>query len=222
MVAGEMQRPITQVTGYRVSCLPSDHPDAREFTIGVEEREREDGEFWWAVTYQGGFFDIEGKRSWGFHWKNREPVGEAEMEDYERTRQEWLRAHRFTESEALALARRLASRMEYRGHTVADALAKTGREDPMTEDHPEERPEPVSEGLGALEGIQWTGENEEAVRGWLGDAFEKVRGGLTDGDPKVVWFHSGSGGSYLSWARPGDIIERRVDGTLHAYNPDDR
>lgn len=124
MVAGEMPRPVTRTTTYKVSCLPRDHPDAREFTIEVEEREREDGEFWWAVTYQASFFDAEGKRSWGFRWKDREPVGEAEMNDYERHRQEWLEAHRFTESEALALARRLAPKLEYRGHTVADALAK--------------------------------------------------------------------------------------------------
>lgn len=162
MVAGEMQRAITTATRYRVSCLPGDHIDAPVFTLVVEMRADETG-FRWAVTRNGvGYYDAEGGVSAGVRWPTedgveREPVTDAEWDDYHRRYREWLDAHRFTEAQALGLARRLAPRLEYRGKTVADALAKTGR--------PQERSERASDGLGGPEATPSTPSGSEAVRG---------------------------------------------------------
>jgi hypothetical protein len=135
MVAGEMPRPITTTTRYRVSCLPPDDINAPVFTIVVEMRADETG-FRWAVTRNGVmFYDAEGNESAGAHRPmedgvEREPITEAEWDDFHRRYNQWMDAHRFTESEALALARRLAPKMTYRGKSVADALAEMKREVP--------------------------------------------------------------------------------------------
>lgn len=135
MVAGEMPRPITTMTRYRVSCLPPEDVNAQIFTIVVEQRADETG-FRWAVTRNGVmFYDAQGNESAGARWpmegdEEREPMTTQEWDDYHRRYDEWLDAHRFTEAEALALARRLAPRMTYRGKTVADALAEMEREIP--------------------------------------------------------------------------------------------
>lgn len=230
MVAGEMPRPITTATRYRVSCLPPEDVNAQIFTIAVEQRADETG-FRWAVTRNGvTFYDAEGRESAGVRWPmedgiEREPVTEAEWDDYHRRYREWLDAHRFTEAEALGLARRLAPKMTYRGMTVADALKGyreiTGvnvfGEGPVEQEHPQERSERAAEGPGEPEVLRWTGDNEEAVRDFLGDRYEKIRGGLDENDPLVVWFRSGSSGSsraYLSWARPGSWLVRQPDGSV--------
>lgn len=132
MVAGEMPRPITTATRYRVSCLPPEDVNAQVFTIVVEERVDETG-LRWAVTRNGvQYYDAEGNLSTGVRWPTqdgveREPVTDEEWDDYHRRHAQWLDAHRFTEAEALALARRLAPKMVFRGKTVADALAESRR-----------------------------------------------------------------------------------------------
>lgn len=130
MTAAELPRAITTTTRYRVSCLPPENINAQVFTIVVELRADAKGHRW-AVTPNGVmFYDAEGNLSAGARWPTedgveREPVTEAEWDDYHRRYDEWLDAHRFTEAEALALARRLAPRMTYRGMTVMDALAES-------------------------------------------------------------------------------------------------
>lgn len=131
---GETPRAITTTSCYKVSSLPSDHPERRTFTIEVREREYE-GTTWWAVVAcNGAFYDADGKPSHGVRWpapgREREPVTEADREDYRQARQRWLERHRFTEAEALAVARRLAPRMAFRGRTVASVLAEMRREVP--------------------------------------------------------------------------------------------
>jgi hypothetical protein len=73
----------------------------------------------------GAFYDADGNRSWGSSWAgDKEPVTDDEMAAAEQAYQEWVARHRFDEQAAVALAERLAPEIEYRGYTVADALAK--------------------------------------------------------------------------------------------------
>lgn len=130
MTTGEIPRAITTTTRYRVSCLPPEDINAQVFTIVVELRADETG-FRWAVTPNGVYYyDAEGNLSAGARWPEedgheREPVTDDEWDDYHRRYNEWMDAHRFTEAEALALARRLAPKMTCRGMTVMDALAES-------------------------------------------------------------------------------------------------
>lgn len=107
-----------RITRFEVSCLPEEHPEADMFTLILEYR----GEGRWAVTQRGAYFDADGGRSWGPPG-DKEPVTEQEIAEDNRARDEWLTAHRFDEKTACALAGRLAPTLQYRGYTVADALA---------------------------------------------------------------------------------------------------
>lgn len=112
--------PEVRVTRYEVSCLPEAHEDADLFTVAVEYR----GGGRWAVTRRTAYYDAEGNRSWGSEWPGgKEPVTEQEMAAAEQAHEEWLTRHRFDEKTALDLAKRLAPQIEYRGYTVAAALA---------------------------------------------------------------------------------------------------
>ncbi|GAA2861208.1 hypothetical protein [Nonomuraea rubra] len=111
--------PQVRVTRHVVSCVPESHPDASLFTLVVEYR----GEGRWAVTLSGACFDAGGNRSWGPPG-DKEPETAEEIAEDERLRSEWLARHRFTEQDALDLARRLAPTLHYRSYTVADALRR--------------------------------------------------------------------------------------------------
>jgi hypothetical protein len=111
--------PEVRITRFQVSCLPETHPDADLFTLTVEYR----GNGRWAVTKHGAYFDADGNRSWGPPG-DKEPVTDEEIAEDNRVRDEWLDRHRFDEKAACALAGRLAPQLQYRGYTVADALAK--------------------------------------------------------------------------------------------------
>lgn len=210
MVAGELPRAITRATRWQVSCLPPEHEEAHVFTLSVEQHADATG-FRWLVTANGAScYDAEGNVSYGVRWPERggreyEPETDEELDDYSRRYDAWMDAHRFTEAEALALARRLAPRMTYRGRTVADALGEMKREIPFPA--PESAPEaPKASGV-----ILWTGKNLEAVQSFLGTAYDRVEnGGLlrfwclpklpNDGLTRIV-FDS---------AEPGQAVERYI------------
>lgn len=93
----EIPEPTVTVAGYRVSCLPPDHPDARHFTITVTYRTRGD-ESGFVVRDAGIYFDRDGLFT-------DEPV-------------------LMPEAEALALAKEIAPIMVVSGSTVTDVLAR--------------------------------------------------------------------------------------------------
>lgn len=111
--------PEVRVTRYLVSCLPETHIDASLFTMIVEYR----GSGRWAVERSGAYYDADWNRSWGPPG-DKEPVTAQERAAAEQAHQEWLTRFRFDEQAALELAKRLAPAIEYRGYTVADALAR--------------------------------------------------------------------------------------------------
>lgn len=104
---------------------------------------------------------------------------------------------------------------------VAALLAFVEEQEGMDWEHPLEPAEPLAEALKAPEPIQWTGDNDQAVREWLGGRFEKVRGGLDANDPKVLWFRTGSVGGYLAWARPGDWLIWPKSGFISTMSDED-
>ena len=113
--------PEVRAVRYEVSCLPETHPDADMFTLIVEYR----GEGRWAVTQRGASFAADGNRSWGSEWPgDKEPATDEEIAAANQAHDNWLARHRFDEQTARALAGRLAPTLQYRGYTVADALAQ--------------------------------------------------------------------------------------------------
>ena len=112
-------KPEVRITRFQVSCLPETHPDADLFTLTVEYR----GKGRWAVTQRGASFDADGNRSWGPPG-DEEPVTDEEIAADNAARDDWLARHRFDEKAACALAGRLAPQLQYRGYTVAAALAR--------------------------------------------------------------------------------------------------
>lgn len=94
-------------TVYRVSCLPSAHPDASHFTVCVEWR----GRGLWAITRHGECLSASG-------------VWEYETRPSERS-DEWLAQHRFPYPEAIRLAREIAPLLTVMGRTVADVLKES-------------------------------------------------------------------------------------------------
>lgn len=124
-MTADLPEPTVRVTRYEVSCLPEELSDAYagNFTITVEYR----GEGLWGVFHgEHRKLGADGTWSWGYRWQggDREPVTDEERDDYERGRQEWLRAHRFDEETALRLAREAAPHIKLRHFTVADALSR--------------------------------------------------------------------------------------------------
>lgn len=101
--------PVVRVDRYTVSVLPEGHIDAHTFDIEVEYR----GGGRWAVTHHRYCLGADG--AW-----------EYEQHPSERT-EEWLALHRFTETEALDLARRAAPSVRINGITAAELAARTAR-----------------------------------------------------------------------------------------------
>lgn len=111
--------PTQRATRYEVSCLPEDHIDAYAFTLRAEYR----GAGRWAVTDGHRYFSADGGVSYGFGW-DHEPVGDEEMDAFEREREEWLTEYRSDEETALRIAKERAPLMTVSGWTVQDALDK--------------------------------------------------------------------------------------------------
>jgi len=99
--------PTVQVTEYTVSLLPGDDIDAYSFAITVTYR----GRGLWAVSRHRRCLRRDGV--WDF-----EPIPSDRTD-------EWLAEHRFTEAEALELAKEWAPRVMCNGITAAEALART-------------------------------------------------------------------------------------------------
>lgn len=94
-------------TRYRVSAVPEDFcPEASHWAISVEWR----GGDRWAVLRGGECLGRDG--DWDY-----EPLPSSREED-------WLATHRFSEEEALALARKEAPLIRINGYTPADVLER--------------------------------------------------------------------------------------------------
>lgn len=98
--------PDVRVTRYTVSCIPESNIDRPHFDVTVEYR----GVGRWSIMHRGCFC------------LGRDGEWEYESIPSER-REEWLTEHRFTESEALGLAREWAPKIRCNGKTVTDVLA---------------------------------------------------------------------------------------------------
>lgn len=98
-----------RVTEYQVSCVPDDFIDAPAFALTVEWR----GEDTWAICRFSRCLGSDGV------W-DHEPIP-SDRED------EWIATHRFTEDEALRLAKEAAPKVVVNGWTVAAVLAKGAR-----------------------------------------------------------------------------------------------
>lgn len=100
-----MTEPRVQVAAYTVSLLPENHtPDSHIFDITVEYC----GAGLWAVTRHSMCLGADG--TWDFGVK-----------PYDRG-DDWLTTHRFTEAEALRLAKQAAPHVTVNGVTAAQAL----------------------------------------------------------------------------------------------------
>lgn len=111
--------PTVRPACHWVSCLPEGDVNFNAFLLRVEYR----GDGRWAVTDGHRFFAADEACSHGFGWA-REPVGDEEMDAFERDREAWLAEYRFDEETALRIAREVAPLMTVNGWTVQDALDK--------------------------------------------------------------------------------------------------
>lgn len=100
--------PSVHVTAYAVSCVPEDNINAFHFTAKVEYR----GRGGWAVTDGFYVYAADGSRA-------------HQSIPTERT-EEFLAKFRHSESDAIALAKRIAPTLRVNGYTVADALKMGG------------------------------------------------------------------------------------------------
>jgi hypothetical protein len=97
-----------RVTERTLSALPEDNINSHLFRVTVAYR----GADRWAVLHHGFCLNREG--DWDY-----------ESIPSERT-DEWLAEHRFSEDEAVRLAREAMPRLTVNGLTVDDVLARTG------------------------------------------------------------------------------------------------
>jgi hypothetical protein len=118
----EIPEPSVQPWKYLVSCLPEGHADWDLFTIQVERR---NGGLW-AVIQRSQLLGADGTWSWGFEWSGHieGPATDAEQELHDKEQEAWTAAHHFDHDTALRLAKEAAPKLQYRGYTVADALAE--------------------------------------------------------------------------------------------------
>lgn len=103
-----MAEPTVQVTEYTVSLLPADDINASSFAITVAYR----GRGLWAVLRRSFCLGRDGE--WDY-----------EMKPSSRT-DEWLADHRFTDVEALVLAKAEAPRIVVNGRTAAELMELKG------------------------------------------------------------------------------------------------
>lgn len=100
-----MAEPTVQVTEYTVSVLPDGDVNQDLFTIKVAYR----GRGLWAVLRRS--FCLGRSGDWDYESM---PSGRTDQ---------WLAEYRFTEAEALDLAREAAPQIEYGGRTASEFLA---------------------------------------------------------------------------------------------------
>ena len=96
----------TRVTQYQVNALPESILDAHHWDVTVEYR----GDGKWAICHFRQCLGDDGE--WDF-----EPSPSSRTD-------EWLATHRFTEEEALRLAREQAPNITVNGLTPADVIAR--------------------------------------------------------------------------------------------------
>jgi hypothetical protein len=115
-------------TVFRVCPLPVGFPDGDLWTLRLELRADERGESW-AVTNRSRSLGADGTWSYGFAWQggNREPVTEAEMDDYNAAGDAWQAAHRFDLNTAVKLATEAARTVTVMGKTAAEAWREARR-----------------------------------------------------------------------------------------------
>lgn len=104
----DIPEPTVEVTAYRVSCLPADHPEAYIFSLKVERRSSNPDR--WAVTDGVRCYTAKGTKGY-------------ESNPSSRTKN-FLRWYRHSLEDALALAKRIAPTMTCNGFTIADVLAR--------------------------------------------------------------------------------------------------
>lgn len=97
-----MNDPIVAVSAYTVSLLPDDHPDRHVWSLTVEYR----GRGLWAVKSLSRCLNRRGKL-------DLEPIPSSRTD-------RWLKAHRFTEQEALDIAKRHVGKLVFNGMRVVD------------------------------------------------------------------------------------------------------
>lgn len=100
----EAPEPVVHPTSYAVSCFPSEHPEAYNFTLHVAWRNKDR----WCVTDGAYCYDQDGNQ-------------EYESNPSSRT-DEFKHRYRHSLEDALALAKRLAPGMTINGHTVTEVL----------------------------------------------------------------------------------------------------
>jgi hypothetical protein len=103
-----LPEPTALPTRYVVSCLPEGHDDRPVYTVQVVYG----GDGLYAVKHTLRLADAHG------NWEYEPDWPEANVDE----QQAWLKQRLFDLDTALALAKRLAPTLTYRGRTVADAL----------------------------------------------------------------------------------------------------
>lgn len=103
----EWDRVAVRVAAYTINALPEDHDAAHHFEIRVEYR----GDGMWAVTRWRECLSADG--TW-----DHEPLPSSRTDD-------WLAAHRFTEADAVRLAKQAAMAVRVNGSTAEDLLHGT-------------------------------------------------------------------------------------------------
>ncbi|MGW0604123.1 hypothetical protein [Streptomyces sp. NPDC002640] len=118
-----------------MNLLPEDVPDREAFTITVEYNGS--GRYR-VIRNELCSLGSDGKWSWGYQWPggDREPVTDAEWDDYHAGRGAWVASHQFDLETALHLAEQAAPDVRVMRTTAAQALAdylaemeRTGRSD---------------------------------------------------------------------------------------------
>ncbi len=105
-----------------MNLLPEDVPDRELFTITVEHRGS--GRYR-VIRDELCSLGADGKWSWGYRWPggDREPVTDAEQDDYHAGRDAWIASHQFDLETALRLAEQAAPHVRVMRTTAAQALA---------------------------------------------------------------------------------------------------
>ncbi|MFS0691901.1 hypothetical protein [Streptomyces nitrosporeus] len=133
--APQKRRPVVRPTRFSVNLLPEEAPDRDAFTITVEYNGS--GRYR-VIRNELCSLGVDGKWSWGYQWPggDREPVTDAERDDYHAGRDAWVASHQFDLETALRLAEQAAPHVRVMRTTAAQALAdylaemeRTGRSD---------------------------------------------------------------------------------------------
>ncbi|MFI5857310.1 hypothetical protein [Streptomyces parvulus] len=120
--APQKRRPVVRPTRFSVNLLPEEAPGRDAFTITVEYSGS--GRYR-VIRDELCSLGADGKWSWGYQWPggDREPVTDAERDDYHAGRDAWVASHQFDLETALHLAEQAAPHVRVMRTTAAQALA---------------------------------------------------------------------------------------------------